>query len=709
MSLIVHTLPHALLLQAMSADGRAARRAELGLPLSSSLGIAAEGHVVSSSSSSSSGGPGSSAATSPKRNNHNHSSSSSSSSSKYSSTGRVMIKPAGLDVNLPPHTVAGGPFMRSLSTADDNGDDCDDARPLQQGRAVNRIENNQPIYRNNDRDGEGGRSIVTSPAASDHPSPTYPPSPALKPRPTQSPLGSAGVGMESVSAVRQSLTLLKTKARRFVAAAACLSASLFSDIYIIINPISTPYQYTLLTPYLPYSPLIPSRKSASGASFPSCSSSVPSSPTSTATTGKLSHHHQPQQQQHHRYHHRGGGSQSNNGITSEDEEEEEEEEEEEDDDDAMRGPGGSYLRDFNRHHGSGSGSSGRLLREGGYYDMNNNDDNASIASANSALTTLSAPAALSHPHPHSSSTMRHPIGTATAAASRTASVVVNSSRGSRPPPSTAQSQSQSQPVTMAMANATAAAAAATAVRGGSHATLSTTTRPQGAWETATATATVQTPSRSSSSSHRGLRDAPGTPSRGGVSGPSLPATPNPNTPSKWKQQSEMFRQAMKSSRDVTKALESGAPLPPSVASAPDPSLIPCPHCGRRFNEKAADRHIPQCQNIKAKPKVSTQHIPSRHTHPSNLPVDTSPLVTPFLIVLLLALAPTTSPFYQVLLKGSGGAGMGTLAVSTPNPASGSSSSSSHHHRPTDRPLPSAAASSSATGGSSSLNNGAMQW
>ena len=248
MSLIVHTLPHALLLQAMSADGRAARRAELGLPLSSSLGIAAEGHVVSSSSSSSSGGPGSSAATSPKRNNHNHSSSSSSSSSKYSSTGRVMIKPAGLDVNLPPHTVAGGPFMRSLSTADDNGDDCDDARPLQQGRAVNRIENNQPIYRNNDRDGEGGRSIVTSPAASDHPSPTYPPSPALKPRPTQSPLGSAGVGMESVSAVRQSLTLLKTKARRFVAAAACLSASLFSDIYIIINPISTPYQpNTILT------------------------------------------------------------------------------------------------------------------------------------------------------------------------------------------------------------------------------------------------------------------------------------------------------------------------------------------------------------------------------------------------------------------------------------------------------------------------------
>jgi hypothetical protein len=44
----------------------------------------------------------------------------------------------------------------------------------------------------------------------------------------------------------------------------------------------------------------------------------------------------------------------------------------------------------------------------------------------------------------------------------------------------------------------------------------------------------------------------------------------------------------------------GDPLPPPVVSAPDDSLIPCPHCNRRFNQKAADRHIPQCQNIKGK-------------------------------------------------------------------------------------------------------------
>jgi hypothetical protein len=72
---------------------------------------------------------------------------------------------------------------------------------------------------------------------------------------------------------------------------------------------------------------------------------------------------------------------------------------------------------------------------------------------------------------------------------------------------------------------------------------------------------------------------------------------------KWKEQSNAFREAMRAAREVTKALESGAPLPPPKMSAPDPSLIPCPHCGRSFNQNAADRHIPQCQNIKAKPTM----------------------------------------------------------------------------------------------------------
>jgi len=72
---------------------------------------------------------------------------------------------------------------------------------------------------------------------------------------------------------------------------------------------------------------------------------------------------------------------------------------------------------------------------------------------------------------------------------------------------------------------------------------------------------------------------------------------------KWKAESNQFREAMKAAREYAKAKKSGAPMPdmPSAPSAPDPSLILCENCGRRFNEKAAERHIPKCQSIKAKP------------------------------------------------------------------------------------------------------------
>lgn len=74
-------------------------------------------------------------------------------------------------------------------------------------------------------------------------------------------------------------------------------------------------------------------------------------------------------------------------------------------------------------------------------------------------------------------------------------------------------------------------------------------------------------------------------------------------PAKWKAQSEQLRQAMKSMRAAAAADKAGKPLPPMHHSEPDPTLVPCPHCGRRFNQQAADRHIPKCQDIKAKPKM----------------------------------------------------------------------------------------------------------
>lgn len=71
--------------------------------------------------------------------------------------------------------------------------------------------------------------------------------------------------------------------------------------------------------------------------------------------------------------------------------------------------------------------------------------------------------------------------------------------------------------------------------------------------------------------------------------------------SKWRAQSEQFRQALRSAKETSEAIASGAPLPPPVMSAPDPSLIQCPHCQRRFNETAAERHIPKCLSMKTKP------------------------------------------------------------------------------------------------------------
>ena len=66
---------------------------------------------------------------------------------------------------------------------------------------------------------------------------------------------------------------------------------------------------------------------------------------------------------------------------------------------------------------------------------------------------------------------------------------------------------------------------------------------------------------------------------------------------KWKQQSGSLRQAMMAARGKLTA------QPTDAETVVDDGLTPCPHCNRRFNAKAAERHIPKCQDIKAKPKT----------------------------------------------------------------------------------------------------------
>lgn len=73
---------------------------------------------------------------------------------------------------------------------------------------------------------------------------------------------------------------------------------------------------------------------------------------------------------------------------------------------------------------------------------------------------------------------------------------------------------------------------------------------------------------------------------------------------KWESKSNELRNAMKAAREYKAALAAGIDLPPPVASAPDPSLVPCPHCGRNFSDKAAERHIPKCATTRAKVRTN---------------------------------------------------------------------------------------------------------
>ena len=72
---------------------------------------------------------------------------------------------------------------------------------------------------------------------------------------------------------------------------------------------------------------------------------------------------------------------------------------------------------------------------------------------------------------------------------------------------------------------------------------------------------------------------------------------------KWKRESNALKDAMKAARAyASKDPKKIAELGPSVASEPDPDLVQCPHCSRRFNEDSAKRHIEHCKNTQNRPK-----------------------------------------------------------------------------------------------------------
>lgn len=112
---------------------------------------------------------------------------------------------------------------------------------------------------------------------------------------------------------------------------------------------------------------------------------------------------------------------------------------------------------------------------------------------------------------------------------------------------------------------------------------------------------------------------------------------------KWRAESMAFREAMRQAKMVSRAEKqakaTGVPLhvllPPSTMTSSnygiggrdvDPSFVQCPTCGRSFNQKAGARHIPQCQNIIAKPKRLTRHsgAPSYSTQTPQHQISTEP-------------------------------------------------------------------------------------
>lgn len=76
----------------------------------------------------------------------------------------------------------------------------------------------------------------------------------------------------------------------------------------------------------------------------------------------------------------------------------------------------------------------------------------------------------------------------------------------------------------------------------------------------------------------------------------------------WRKTHEEFINAIRAAKSAQAHVARGGKLsdlpPPPPSSNPD--YVQCPHCSRKFNEGAAERHIPKCANYafnKPKPGV----------------------------------------------------------------------------------------------------------
>ncbi|XP_052763341.1 zinc finger C2HC domain-containing protein 1A-like isoform X1 [Mya arenaria] len=81
--------------------------------------------------------------------------------------------------------------------------------------------------------------------------------------------------------------------------------------------------------------------------------------------------------------------------------------------------------------------------------------------------------------------------------------------------------------------------------------------------------------------------------------------------SNWRSQHQEFISNIRAAKGAQVAMERGDPLPPPPPPSLNPDYVTCPHCARRFNEKAAERHISFCQEQQKRINVNKKREPSQ--------------------------------------------------------------------------------------------------